>query len=158
MIVTALDIARRYLGTRELAKGDHPLIQWWLSLCHLGLHSPDEIPWCSAFMQHAPFELGLPRSESAAARSWLKVGQPIDLIHARPGFDVVILTRAGAPRDPSILAAPGHVGWFVGHHKPGRPDDARVLLLGGNQTDAVSIAPFRYTDVIGTRRLLQEAA
>ena len=48
--ITLFELAQRYVGVGELKGGkDHPLIQWWLSLCGFGMESPDETPWCSAF-------------------------------------------------------------------------------------------------------------
>jgi len=153
LAVTAYSLAERYVGLGELAGGeDHPLIQWWLSLCGLGLHQHDETAWCSAFVQHPCFELGLPRSKSAAARSWLRVGEEIGLTEARVGWDVVILSRGEGPQPgPEVVEAPGHVGWFAGRRDSGGFAD--VLLLGGNQHSAVNVAPFPCTRVIGVRRL-----
>jgi len=149
MIVTAFDIAQRYAGVGELPGAqDHPLIQWWLSLCGFALDSHDEIPWCSAFCQHAPWELRLPRSKSALARSWLGVGRTIALSEVVPGFDVVILQRgAGVQPGPENQTAPGHVGFYAGYQPP------LVQILGGNQSNKVSIESFPYDRVLGVRRL-----
>jgi uncharacterized protein (TIGR02594 family) len=148
--VTAFDIAQRYIGVKEFkGEKDHPLIQWWLSLCGFSTEMPDETPWCSAFMQHAPWELRLPRSKSAAARSWLTIGKPIGLAFAKPDADVVILRRGSGAGSAGaeVLHAPGHVGFFAG------VEGGKVLLLGGNQGDSVSIAPFPLEAVLGVRRL-----
>jgi len=150
MNIDAFSLAQRYVGAVMERKGSvhHPLIQWWLSLCGLGMDSPDETPWCSAFLQGIAWELRLPRSKSAAARSWLNVGLPIPLSDARAGFDVVILQRGAGPQPgPEVLQAPGHVGLFAGL------EAGRVLLLGGNQGDQVSIAGFPVDRVLGVRRL-----
>jgi len=158
MRITPFVLASRYVGIAELSGGrDHPLVQWWLSLCSgFSIESPDETPWCSAFMNGIAWELRLPRSKSAAARSWLLVGLPIAIEHAEPGFDVVILRRgsgAGAA-GPDVLQAPGHVGLFAGLEDV----DGRefVLVLAGNQGNAVSIARFPVDLVLGVRRLLEE--
>lgn len=145
--MTLFDLAQRYVGIREIAgERDHPLIKWWLSLCFDGnfnLH--DETPWCSAFLNGMAWELRLPRSKSAMARSWLRVGVPVALPVARVGYDVVILWR-DSPE--GIL---GHVGLLAGRADAAAP--ASVLLLGGNQHDGVSIAPFPASQVLGVRRL-----
>lgn len=145
MNLTPYDLALRYVGVKELAgSADHPLIRWWLSLCFDGhLDLPDETPWCSAFVNGIAWELRLPRSKSAAARSWLGVGKPID----RPeiGSDLVILNRGGV-QDPTV-AGPGHVGFFAGL------SDAGVMILGGNQGDQVKIAHFDPATVLGFRRI-----
>ena len=140
--MTAFELAQRYIGIRELGPQDHPLILWWLSLCHLPESmAHDETPWCGAFLNGIAWELRLPRSKSAAARSWLEVGWPIPLLEARPAYDVVILSREGG----------GHVGFFAGL------EDGRLMILGGNQQNAVSIAGFDAARLLGVRRLIAPA-
>lgn len=141
-------LAERYIGIAEIgAPGqDHPLVVWWLSLCGLP-NSPDETPWCSAFVNGMAWELRLPRSKSAAARSWLTVGTPVETSQAQRG-DVVILQRGAVPQpDASVLNAPGHVGFFSSYA------NGRLFLLGGNQGNGVSIAPFAPGMILGVRRL-----
>lgn len=147
--MNAYELAQRYVGIAEISgPRDHPLVQWWLSLCGLSTDTPDSTPWCSAFCNGIAWELRLPRSKSAAARSWLNVGVPIPLAEARPGNDVVVLQRgAGEQPGPEVVAAPGHVGWFAGL------EGGRVLVLGGNQGDRVSVAPFPRARILGVRRL-----
>lgn len=140
--MTPYALAQRFVGEiREMPGGQHhPFIQWAHMLCGLGSDQPDETPWCSAFVNAIAWVLNLPRSKSAAARSWLNVGQVITLADATPGFDVVVLKRGTNP-------AQGHVGFFAGL------DSQRVHLLGGNQGNAISIASFPIADVVGVRRL-----
>ena len=133
------ELAQRYVGIRELGPKDHPLIQWWLSLCGYSTDSPDEIPWCSAFVNGIAWELRLPRSKSAAARSWLTVGLPIFLHDARAG-DIVILKRNNNPEQ-------GHVGFYAS------VEAQYVHVLGGNQSDSVCLAKFNQGDVLGLRRI-----
>lgn len=146
--MTAFDLAGRYAGIGELAgKDHHPLIQWWLSLCSLGYDAPDETAWCSAFVNGIAWELRLVRSKSAAARSWLTVGEAVPLAEARTGYDVVIIKR-GTSHGPEVTTgAPGHVGFFAGI------EGDRVLMLSGNQGNKVSILGFPVADVLGVRRL-----
>jgi len=150
MIETLYDLAQRYVGIAELGEqADHPLIVWWLSLCAgFGPHAHDETPWCSAFMNGMAWEWRLPRSKSAAARSWLKVGVPAKPEDAKVGFDVVVLARGeGVQPGPEILDAPGHVGLFAGF------EGERISLLAGNQGNAVSVASFAAARLLGVRRL-----
>jgi len=150
--VSAFSRAQRYVGQiiEQLGAGaDHPLIQWWLSLCGFGFSAHDEIAWCSAFVNGIAWDLRLPRSKSAAARSWLTVGEVIPLEKAEVGFDVVILQRGNGPQPGAdVLAAPGHVGFFAG-----MSEDGRVMVLGGNQSNGVTVAPFERERVLGVRRL-----
>jgi uncharacterized protein (TIGR02594 family) len=133
----------RYAGVRELAgDADHPLIRWWLSLCGYDPASVhDETPWCAAFTSGIAWELRLPRSKSAAARSWLTVGTPISITAAQPDADVVVFWRG----EQSGLS--GHVGFFAGL------DGGTVLVLGGNQNDGVNIGRYRADRLLGVRRL-----
>lgn len=149
--MTAYDLAQRFVGEiRELpgAAQHHPLIQWWHMLCALGTNQPDETPWCSSFVNGVCWLLRLPRSKSAAARSWLAVGQPVGLHTAVPGYDVVILKRgSGDQPGPERLDAPGHVGFYAGQ------DPGVVYVLGGNQSNGVTVQAFPRTRVLGVRRL-----
>lgn len=148
MQITAYQIAARYVGVKETAGTmSNPVILGMLRLDNEWPQS-DAVPWCSAFASHCAWLLRLPRSKSLAARSWLSVGTPITLTEARVGFDVVVLNRGGSP-DPDV-AGPGHVGFFAGL------EGARVVVLGGNQSDAVSLARFQQADVLGVRRLHDE--
>jgi uncharacterized protein (TIGR02594 family) len=149
--MTAFDLAQRYLGIREITgAGTHPMVEWWLALCFDGkLGLDDEIPWCSAFVNGIAWELRLPRSRSARARSWLSVGEAVSLEKAVPGFDVVILKRGdGKQPGPEVLEAPGHVGFFAGL------DEGYIHLLGGNQSNSVSTAAYGEERLLGVRRLL----
>lgn len=95
----------------------------------------DEVPWCSSFvnwcLQHAGYE----GTRSAAARSWLTWGEPLD--EPRYGC-IVVLSRGSNPKR-------GHVGFCVQHR------DEEVRLLAGNQHDAVTIEAFSTARVIAYR-------
>jgi len=147
--VTAFQLAERYLGIQELpGDAEHPLIQWWLSLCRLGFNAVDETPWCSAFVNGIAWELRQSRSYSAAARSWLAVGTPVRLFEGQAAQDVVILSRGPQPQPgPAVTAAPGHVGFFAG------VEGGWIRVLGGNQGNAVSIAAFPVERLLGLRRI-----
>lgn len=150
---SCFDLAQRYIGVEEVE--GHASSHAVMAMLHLDAKWPegDETPWCSAFANWIAWHLRLPRSKSLAARSWLKVGVPINLAEAEPHNDVVILQRgSGNQPGPEVIAAPGHVGFFAGI-EGGPGPGGRVLLLGGNQSDAVSVAPFRVEDVLGVRRL-----
>jgi uncharacterized protein (TIGR02594 family) len=139
--MTPFDLAQRYIGIKEIpGEADHPLIRWWHSLTYTG-ETDDEVPWCSSFVNGVTWELRLPRSKSARARSWLNVGMQVDGIDdAVIGRDVVILSRGNSP-------TAGHVGFYAG------ADANDVRLLGGNQGNKVSIAPYSRHRILGIRRL-----
>lgn len=148
--MTLFERAQRFVGeVREVAgEKDHPLIRWWLSLCGFGFDVHDETSWCSAFVNGCAWDLRLPRSKSAMARSWLQVGISISLEQATPDYCVVVLKRGTGPQPgPEVTNAPGHVGLFAGR------EGNFVLLLGGNQGNQVSVARFDVADILGVRRL-----
>jgi uncharacterized protein (TIGR02594 family) len=149
--ITALAVAERFVGIKEIAgPSSHPAI---LAMLQLDAAWPkdDATPWCAAFVNYVAFLLNLPRSKALNARSWLKVGTPVAIDEARPGFDVVVLMRGrGKQRGPDVIDAPGHVGFYAGRSGT-KPRD--VLVLGGNQGDAVTVAPFAVERVLGVRRL-----
>lgn len=142
MNVTAFDLAQRFVGLAEVpGVVANPAIVAMLRLEDPGANS-DEIPWCSAFANYIAWLLRLPRSKSLAARSWLSIGVPVILANAHPGFDVVVLSRGNSTWQ-------GHVGFFAG------TDEARgrILVLGGNQGDRVSVSDFGTSSLLGIRRL-----
>ena len=142
------------LEERPGPKDNHPLVQWGLELCGLGRNQPDEIAWCSAILQPIMHLLKLPRSKSAAARSWLKVGLEITIPEAKRGFDVVILKRGPEPQPgPEVTSgAPGHVGLFSGMEYGGATA-TRVRVLAGNQSDSINVQAFPLSQVLGVRRI-----
>jgi uncharacterized protein (TIGR02594 family) len=146
--VTAFDLAQRFVGVSEVAgSASNPQV---LAMLRLDEKWPegDDVPWCSAFMNYIAWLLRLPRSKSLQARSWLAVGRPVNVEEAEAGFDVVILKRGeGQQPGPDVLNAPGHVGLFAG-----READV-VLLLAGNQSDAVNVQRFSASQILGIRRL-----
>lgn len=150
MEATAFSLGQRFIGLREYPAAEtNPHIRAWLADAGIP-NADDETPWCGAFLGYLAFLLGLPRPRGyARARSWLTVGTPIALEDASPDYDVIVLRRGKAPQPgPEVIAAPGHVGLFAA------VEGSRVLILAGNQGDAVSIAPFASKDVLGVRRLV----
>jgi uncharacterized protein (TIGR02594 family) len=145
---SAFLIAQRFIGVREISgTAANPQIVAMLQLEDAGI-TRDEVAWCSAFVNYIAWLLRLPRSKSLAARSWLSIGIPIALAEARAENDVVIIKRGSGPQPgPGVLQAPGHVGFFAGI------EGDRVLLLAGNQGDAVSVASFPVASILGVRRL-----
>lgn len=147
--ISAFQLAQRFVGVKEVAgTASNPHI---LAMLRLDQDWPkdDDVPWCSAFMNYIAWLLRLPRSKSLRARSWLLVGQPIHLEQAETGFDVAILKRGrGNQPGPTVIEAPGHVGLFAAR------EGNNILILGGNQSDAVNLKPFSANRLLGIRRLI----
>ena len=159
MKINAFILAQRFVGAAEITGDeDNPLILTMLQFAagegwnKKEWPEHDEVPWCSGFVNFVCKLLRLPRSKDLRARSWLKVGWPIDLIDAKPMYDVVILKRGGDNRGPDVIDAPGHVGFYAG------VEDSKVLVLGGNQSNEVNVSRYPKSKILGVRRLYNEAA
>lgn len=140
MNITAFDLAQRFVGIKEVPGADsNPQILAMLKL-DAAWPTADEVPWCSAFVNYIAWLLRLPRSKDLRARSWLDVGVAVELTAASPGFDVVVIKRGDDP-------VQGHVGFYAGMTLRG------VFILSGNQSNAVSVAQFPASSVLGVRRL-----
>jgi len=126
--------ARNYLGTAEVhGSGTAPLIRTWLTSLK-AWWTDDETPWCGTFVAACMKEAGiLPAKNWYRAMGWLDWGTPI--ARPVPGC-VVVYARTGG----------GHVGFVVG-----RDGTGRIMTLGGNQGDRVSIAAFDPLRVAGYR-------
>lgn len=165
MNITLFDLAQRFVGIREVSgRAANPAI---LAMLKLDGDWPqdDSVPWCSAFVNYVAWLMRLPRSKSLRARSWLQVGRPVGMPVV--GWDVVVLKRgSGEQPGPEVIDAPGHTGFFAGWARAsGMTDEVHlnahtaatllrnVLILGGNQSDSVSIAPYDSSRILGIRRL-----
>ena len=126
-------------GVREASGGaDNPRILEYHRATRLG--SPeanhDETSWCSSFANWCMMQAGYPRTHSAMARSWLTWGQPL----AKPRYGCVTVFWRESPNGPF-----GHVGFYVSETRN------HILLLGGNQDDAVSEAKQPRIRLLGYR-------
>lgn len=132
------ELASGEIGTAEVRGGENPRIIEYHAETSLRA-TEDEVSWCSAFVCWAFERSGIPSTRSAAARSWLQWGSET----SRPEVgDVVVLWRE------SPDSWKGHAGFFVGFDGDG--DSVRVL--GGNQGDAVSVATFPRSRILGFRK------
>jgi len=124
--------ARKYLGQRELTgNNDHPLLDAsWLSLGASWLKGQ---AWCGLFVAHCLRHANRHvvalwfRAKSWESDSMTKLDKPAYGC-------VVTFTRKGG----------GHVGFVIGKDRYGN-----LMVLGGNQSNAVSIAPFAMSRVTG---------
>lgn len=94
----------------------------------------DEIPWCSCFVNWCVQQAGGKGTRSAMARSWLNWGEKSD---GQVG-DIVVLKRGTSN-------VQGHVGFVV---KKGL---LSVDVIGGNQSNNVTVQSFSRTKVLGYR-------
>lgn len=132
-----LTIARREIGVKEaFGKADNSRIIEYLKATHIvPARQHDETPWCAAFVGWCLEKSGINPSRKAAARSYMTWGHELE----KPQLGcVVVLTRGDNPKQ-------GHVGFYIGEQ------GSDILLLGGNQHNAVSIAPYARMRVLSYR-------
>lgn len=135
-------MALRYIGIKEV-KGsiDNPVIMAMLKL-DADWPEHDEVPWCSAFGNWICWNLGLSRSGDLMARSWMYVGNHVDLHMAQPGMDIAVLSRGNNPKW-------GHFGFFYEYR------GQEIGLVGGNQGDSVGLDYFDIDRLVAVRRLVK---
>jgi uncharacterized protein (TIGR02594 family) len=128
-----IDEAKKHIGLKEISgKNDHPLLLgWWVKY---GVKYLYKKAWCGLFTAHSIKSAGHPIPKHwYRALAWLDWGVDI----GSPCYGcVVVFSRTGG----------GHVGFVVG-----KDDKGRLMVLGGNQGDSVSIAPFDLSRVAGYR-------
>jgi uncharacterized protein (TIGR02594 family) len=96
----------------------------------------DDVAWCAAFLGACLERSGINSSRSLMARSYAEWGTR--LATARTGA-IAVLKRTSNP-------ALGHVGFVVGE------TDSTLLLLGGNQGDAVCVSEFPKSRLLSLHR------
>lgn len=129
-----LTFARTYIGTQEIAGNRHNphVVAWWKEI-GAPWFEDDETPWCAGFVGAMLEKAGIRSSRSAAARSYEGWGRAL----AEPAFGcVAVFARAGG----------GHVGFVAGRDRAGN-----LMILGGNQSNAVNIKPFGRDRLLGYR-------
>lgn len=128
-----LAFARKYIGLREVVgSGNNPeIVQMWTKL---GLPFRDDAtPWCAGFVGFVFESVGIKSTRSGLALSYQNWG--VSLKSPAVGC-VVTFKRTGG----------GHVGFVVGKDQQGN-----IMVLGGNQSDAVNIKPFATARVTSYR-------
>lgn len=145
MLGETLKIAFGELGQKEIkTRNQHnPRILEYQEMTDLNFGN-DEVAWCSIFANWVALQANLPRSKSAMAKSWLKVGKKTDW--PQPG-DIVVFWRTN--RDGIY----GHVGFFLGYTK----SEKSIYCLGGNQDDEVNIRTFPLDRILEFRSLTDAA-
>lgn len=124
MLPKWIDIARSYIGTHE-APGprDNPKITELYALAGHPEVKHDAVPWCAAFVGACLRKAGLPSTGTLWALDYARYGEKLKT--------PIVGAIATKKRDGG-----GHVFFIVDF------DATRVWGLGGNQSDAVSIAVY----------------
>ena len=128
--------AKTALGRNEAR--DRSWLMDWLKRDGRTLGDPGKNPWCGDFVETSirmalPDEplLGALDTNPYWARNWLLFGQAVQPISGA----VLIFGRGSG----------GHVGFAVGQ------DDTHFYVLGGNQSDAVTVARIAKSRLLGAR-------
>ncbi len=126
-----IEEARRYYGLHE--RRDAKKLNAALRL------NAAEIPWCGAFVGMV-LAATLPKEAMPAnplgSRNWLKAGKPLD----GPQIGAIAIFWRG-----NRNGWQGHVGFVVGH------DKTHLHILGGNQSDAVTVSRIAKNRLLGYR-------
>lgn len=132
-------IAREEMGVKEVTgRGNNARIIEYHKSTELKA-SDDMTSWCSAFVNWACDQAGIPKTNKANARSWLLWGEKV----TEPEIgDIVILSRGSSSWQ-------GHVGFVA--EKPTSLSPF-IKVLGGNQDDSVNISSYMKARILGYRR------
>jgi uncharacterized protein (TIGR02594 family) len=132
--------AIQYLGVVELdGPKTNPLIRSWILQSAKWLDQDDsKTAWCGCFRGAIGIATatGAPENHFRAA-SWRHWGIAVDKLENAIKGDTLIFTRRGG----------FHVGLYAGLSANGNP-----LVLGGNQSDSVSIAEYDKDHLLSIRR------
>jgi uncharacterized protein (TIGR02594 family) len=141
--MTHMTIARSYLGTKELkGSADNPkIMEMYRTVGHDWVEH-DEVAWCAAFVGHCLEKAGLPSTRKLNARSYLTWGEKVVGLEQAKEGDVVVFTRGSSD-------ATGHVAFFL------KATGQQIEVLGGNQSDGVSVARYPRSRLLGIRRPLR---
>lgn len=135
-------------GVREIPGPEHnPRIVEYMRIAGAHWVTDDETAWCGGFAGFCIVQAGLkPPALSVRARAWLQWGTGLHPQH--PAFGAItVLTSGPDPQPgPEVIDAPGHVSFFWGHGHPGS-----ILVIGGNQGNAVTIAAYSVHRLLGYR-------
>jgi len=128
--------ARKHVGLTEIVGRKHnpAILRWWTLI--RAPFTDDETPWCAGYVGGVLESVGIRSTRSAMARSYERWGVPVN-----PRVGAIVTFWRGSPRGGS-----GHVGFVVGKDKYGN-----LMVLGGNQGNAVSIKPFSASRVTSYR-------
>lgn len=132
------DEAKRWQGLKEVVgRGSNRTILGW-GRAIADWFNDDDIPWCGAFV-HGVLASSLPEEPLPAnalwARGWLRFGTTVE-----PTAGAILVFWRG-----SRSGASGHVGFYAGE------DSAAFHVLGGNQSNAVTVARIAKDRLLGAR-------
>lgn len=130
------DLAQQYLGLREgPGKKNNPKVVAFYKACGFGGITQDSVPWCAAFVGAMLEKSGYASAKSLTARDYLRWGKEI----TKPRKGCVVVFKRGNS------SWQGHVAFFV------RETKTHIYVLGGNQSNAVNVARYPRSKLLGYR-------
>ena len=127
--------AKKDIGLHEIAGPRHnpDIVKMWKVAKIYGF-TDDETPWCAGFVSAKLEAAGVKSTRSAWARSYCNWGVRLK----GPAVGAVVVFSRGKTS--------GHVGFVVG-----KDGEDNLMVLGGNQGDAVNIKAFSTDRVLSYR-------
>ena len=145
---TLMQVALGEFGVTEVrGKKHNPRIMQYAKQTGLDWVKSDETSWCSIFLTWVALKAQMskpPKKVAATARKWLHVGEEVTTPQVG---DVCVFWRV------KKTSWQGHVGLFVRYSD----DKKSIYVLGGNQSNKVSIATQPTSRLLGGRRLVPNA-
>lgn len=128
--------ARELVGLKEIVGSSHEskVVAFFAEAGHPGVKD-DETAWCAAFANAMLKRAGYTGTGLLNARSFLNWGEPL----SKPRHGCIAVFKRGNS------AWQGHVAFYVGE------TPTHVRILGGNQSNAVSITTNPKTGLLGYR-------
>jgi len=130
-----IEKAKKEIGTKEIVGTKHNarVVAYSKRIYNGGIKT-DEVPWCASFVGAMLEDCGIRSTRSLASQSYKTWGQKL----TKPVTGcIVVFSRKGGG---------GHVGFCLGVDKLGQ-----LIILGGNQSNAVNIKAFKKDRVVGYR-------
>ena len=132
-----VEIALTQYGTREIAgSSNNPSVLGYFEYIGQSWVKNDEMAWCAAFLNWCLKRAGRQHTGSLLARSFLNYGTNTNT----PKFGDLAVFWREAPTGKF-----GHAGFYINETKD------HVWVLGGNQTDQVSIEAYPKKNLLGYR-------
>jgi uncharacterized protein (TIGR02594 family) len=131
-----MELAKAEIGVKERAgKAINPKIKAYYEDAGHPYVKDDAVPWCAAFVGAMLVRAGLKGTGALTARSYLTWGKPLK----KPVPGAIMVFRRGNSEWQ------GHAGFYV------TQDDTHYHILGGNQSNSVSIARYSKDTLLGIR-------
>lgn len=132
-----LSLARAELGTAEIdgPKSNPKILAYYKDSGNDGIYEDSTTAWCAAFCGAVLKRSGLPNTGSLAARSYLNYGKEL----SEPKLGCIVVFKRGNS------SWEGHVAFYVGETA------TTVRVLGGNQSNRVSVASYPKSKLLGYR-------